>query len=158
MMLTIPSLLVSLGYGLSVSAAVYNWDITWVNRNPDGLHERPVIGINNQWPVPAITASVGEQITIYMTNQLGNETTSVHFHGLFQNGTNSMDGPTGVTQCPIGPGETFTYVFTVSNTPLAAIETMRLNPWTDYSAWHLLVSLSQPRPIPGRIQRANFDP
>ena len=122
MMLTVPYLLVSLIYGLGVSAAVYNWDVTWVNRNPDGLHERPVIGINNQWPVPAITASVGEQITVRLTNQLGNETTSLHFHGLFQNGTNSMDGPTGLTQCPIGLGETFTYVFMVGTTPLAAIE------------------------------------
>ncbi|KAM0800189.1 putative ferrooxidoreductase Fet3 [Usnea florida] len=27
-----------------------------------------------------------------------------------------MDGPTGVTQCPIGPGETFTHVFTIAQT------------------------------------------
>ena len=109
-------LLFVVAYGFHVYGAVYNWDVTWVNRNPDGLHERPVIGINNQWPVPAISANVGEQITLHLTNQLGNETTSVHFHGLFQNGTNSMDGPTGVTQCPIGPGETFTQVFTVATT------------------------------------------
>ena len=106
-------LLASLVYGTCVFGAVYNWDVTWVNRNPDGLQERPVIGINYQWPVPAIQANVGEQITVHLTNKLGNETTSLHFHGLFQNGTNSMDGPTGVTQCPIGPGETFTQVFTV---------------------------------------------
>lgn len=102
-----------IAYGTCVSAAVYNWNVTWVNRNPDGLHERPVIGINNQWPLPAITANVGEQITVHLTNQLGNQTTSLHFHGLFQNGTNSMDGPSGVTQCPIGSGETFTHVFKV---------------------------------------------
>ena len=127
MMPTILSLLVSLGYGLGASAAIYNWEVTWVNRNPDGLQERPVIGINYQWPVPAVTASVGEQITVYLTNQLGNETTSVHFHGLFQNGTNSMDGPTGVTQCPIGPGETFIYNFTVSSTLLAPIVNYETN-------------------------------
>ena len=107
------SLLAALGQGVIVLAAVYNWDVTWVNRNPDGLHQRPVIGINYQWPVPEIRANVGEQITVHLTNRLGNETTSLHFHGLFQNGTNSMDGPTGVTQCPIGVGETFTQVFTV---------------------------------------------
>lgn len=115
-------LLAALAQVMCVSSAVYNWDVTWVNRNPDGLHARPVIGINNQWPLPAITANVGEQITVHLTNQLGNETTSLHFHGLFQNGTNSMDGPTGVTQCPIGPGETFTQVFTVSTTRTAAYE------------------------------------
>ena len=119
-MFSASSLLAALANGLCVSAAVYNWDVTWVNRNPDGLHARPVIGINNQWPLPALTANVGEQVTVHLTNQLGNETTGMHFHGLFQNGTNSMDGPTGVTQCPIGPGETFTYVFTVRSTPKAA--------------------------------------
>ena len=103
-----------LAHGICVFAAVYNWDITWVNRNPDGLHERPVIGINYEWPLPPIRANVGEEVTVHLTNKLGNETTSVHFHGIFQNGTNSMDGPTGVTQCPIGPGETFTQAFTVS--------------------------------------------
>ncbi|KAL9066325.1 MAG: hypothetical protein Q9161_007617 [Pseudevernia consocians] len=107
-------LLFALVYGVYVTAAVYNWDVTWVNRDPDGLYERPVIGINNQWPVPALKANVGEQITVHLTNQLGNETTSVHFHGIFQKGTNSMDGPTGVTQCPIGPGESFTHVFTIT--------------------------------------------
>ena len=107
------SLFTTFAHTVGVFSAVYNWDVTWVNRNPDGLHERPVIGINYQWPVPAIRASVGEQITVHLTNQLGNETTSLHFHGLFQQGSNSMDGPTGVTQCPIGPGETFTQVFTV---------------------------------------------
>lgn len=45
--------------------------------------------------------------------QLGNESTSMHFHGLFQNGTNDMDGPVGVTQCGIPPGSSFTYNFTI---------------------------------------------
>lgn len=45
--------------------------------------------------------------------QLGNQSTSLHFHGLFQNGTNEMDGPVGVTQCDVPPGSTFTYNFTI---------------------------------------------
>lgn len=121
-MLLTSFLIAGLAHVTCVSSAVYNWDVTWVNRNPDGLYERPVIGINNQWPVPVIRATVGEQITVSLTNQLGNETTSVHFHGLFQNGTNSMDGPTGVTQCPIAPGETFTQTFTVVPHPVAAFQ------------------------------------
>ena len=104
-------------YTICVSAAVYNWDVTWVLRNPDGLLTRSVIGINGQWPPPAIHANVGEQITVVLTNQLGNETTGMHFHGFFQEGTNFMDGPTGVTQCPIGPGETFTYITTARLIP-----------------------------------------
>lgn len=97
----------------AVHAGVYTWNIGWVNRNPDTLHSRPVIGINGQWPLPTLNVEVGEQVTIHLVNQLGNETTSVHFHGLFQNETNYMDGPVGVVQCPVGPGETFTQVFQV---------------------------------------------
>ena len=86
--------LVIFTYTICASAAVYNWDVTWVLINPDGLLTRSVIGINGQWPPPAIHANVGEQITVVLTNQLGNETTGMHFHGFFQEGTNFMDGPT----------------------------------------------------------------
>ena len=90
------------------------WSIDWVNANPDGRAVRPVIGINGQWPCPTIKANVGDLVTIHVTNNLGNETTSLHFHGLFQKGSNDMDGPAMVTQCPIPPGDTFTYKFLVS--------------------------------------------
>lgn len=95
----------------------YNWDITWVMANPDGAMMRPVIGINGQWPCPAINADVGDRVVVNVNNRLGNESTSLHFHGLFQQGSTTMDGPTGVTQCPIPPGSKFTYDFQVSCTP-----------------------------------------
>jgi iron transport multicopper oxidase len=96
----------------NAATVIFNWEITWVWAAPDGFG-RPVIGINNQWPCPTISVNVGDDIVINVNNQLGNETTSLHFHGLFQSGTNLMDGPSAVTQCPIQPGGTFTYVFKV---------------------------------------------
>jgi iron transport multicopper oxidase len=27
----------------------YNWDVAWLQANPDGRQARPVIGINGQW-------------------------------------------------------------------------------------------------------------
>ena len=101
----------------SAVTVTYNWDVTWVNVNPDDRHARPAIGINGQWPCPPITANVGDQVVINVKNKLGNETTSIHFHGLFQQGTNSMDGPVGVTQCPIPPGGSFQYAFNVWCSP-----------------------------------------
>ena len=41
---------------------------------------------------------IGDRVVVNLRNQLGNETTSLHFHGLFQTGSNTMDGPAGVTQ------------------------------------------------------------
>jgi iron transport multicopper oxidase len=95
----------------------YDFNVSWVARNPDGLRDRPVIGINGEWPIPHIEATVGDRIIVNVHNQLGNESTSLHFHGLFMNGTNEMDGVVGVTQCGIPPHSSFTYNFTVHQMP-----------------------------------------
>lgn len=110
-------LLTILQYMFCTYAATYNWDIGWIEQNPDGLYTRPVIAINGRWPPPILRADVGETVTINLSNKLGNETTGLHFHGILQKGTNSMDGPTKVTQCPIGVGETFTQTFQASPLP-----------------------------------------
>ncbi|KAJ3520117.1 hypothetical protein NM208_g13851 [Fusarium decemcellulare] len=99
----------------SLAAIVsYDFSIEWVRANPDGAFERPVIGINGQWPIPRIEASVGDTVLVNARNNLGNQTTSLHFHGLFMRGSNHMDGPAQVTQCPIPPGESFFYNFTIT--------------------------------------------
>jgi FtsP/CotA-like multicopper oxidase with cupredoxin domain len=91
---------------LAVSAKLrtFNWNIGWVSASPDGL-ARPFVGINGHWPCPPINVNLGDIIKINAYNGLGNESTAIHFHGIFQNGTNFMDGPAMVTQCPIAPGE-----------------------------------------------------
>ncbi|KAJ4354810.1 hypothetical protein N0V95_003495 [Ascochyta clinopodiicola] len=89
------------------------FNVTWVNRNPDGLHERPVMGINNLWPIPALHVTKGEQLVVTVRNHLGNETTSLHWHGLYMNGTAHMDGPPGITQCEIPPGDSIVYDFKI---------------------------------------------
>ncbi|OAG06621.1 multicopper oxidase [Paraphaeosphaeria sporulosa] len=89
------------------------FNVTWLNRNPDGLHERPVMGINGQWPIPALQVTKGERVVIKVSNHLGNETTSLHWHGLYMNGTAYMDGPPGVAQCEIPPGDSFVYDFKI---------------------------------------------
>ena len=91
----------------------FNFNITWVNANPDGQFDRRTIGINNQWPLPLIEVNKGDRLIVNVENGLGDQPTGLHFHGLFQNGTNYADGPVGVTQCPIEPGQKMTYDFTV---------------------------------------------
>lgn len=93
----------------------YDFKIEWVRANPDGLFERPTIGINGQWPIPRIDANVGDTIIINAHNALGNQTTSLHFHGLSMNGTTHMDGPSQVSQCPVPVGGSFVYAFTVGS-------------------------------------------
>ncbi|KAJ9360906.1 CAZyme family AA1 [Paecilomyces variotii] len=95
------------------ATVTYDFNITWVSSNPDGAHVRPTIGINGQWPLPAITANVGDRIIVNVLNGLGNQSTSLHFHGLFMKNASHMDGPAQVTQCGIPPGSSFQYNFTV---------------------------------------------
>ena len=92
----------------------YNWNVTWVwaNPHPDGFG-RSMIGIDGQWPCPTMEANVGETVVVTLHNQLGNQTTGMHFHGINQVWSPDMDGATGSTQCPIPPGSSLTYRFTV---------------------------------------------
>jgi iron transport multicopper oxidase len=112
--LAVIALLPSFVYADTVT---YDLDIGWVLASPDGF-ERPVIGVNNQWPPPILYATVGDQIVVNVNNKLGNATTAIHFHGMFQNGTTHMDGAAGVTQCAIAIGGSMTYNFTVRSIQL----------------------------------------
>lgn len=95
----------------------YNWSIDWVNRNPDGAFPRPVIGINGEWPCPQIDVDLGDYLIVNIYNNLGNESTGLHWHGINQYGHTQMDGSAGAAQCPVPPNSTFTYSFPVSWIP-----------------------------------------
>lgn len=97
----------------AAKVVTYDWSLTWVWANPDGRNARPVIGINNQWPCPTIHVDTGDEVVVHIHNDLGNETSTMHWHGLYQEETNNMDGPAMVTQCPILPGSSYTYQFKV---------------------------------------------
>lgn len=79
---------------------------------PDGHPKTNGQYFNGTYPGPLIEACWGDEIVVHVTNTgyLGNGTT-IHWHGMRQLNTNEMDGVNGVTQCPIAPGDTFTYKF-----------------------------------------------
>jgi iron transport multicopper oxidase len=103
------------------ATVTYDFNVTWVRANPDGQFERPTMGINGQWPLPIMRAKVGDTVIVNMENQLGNQSTTLHFHGLYMNGTTHMDGPLQVSQCDVAPGHTFKYNFTVCGVPYLVI-------------------------------------
>lgn len=104
----------------SAATRVYNFTAGWVTTNPDGQFDRTTIGINGQWPLPRIEATVGDRVIVNLKNDLGNQSTSIHFHGLYMNGSNHMDGVARTTQCPVPPGASFTYDFNVCPAPGSA--------------------------------------
>jgi FtsP/CotA-like multicopper oxidase with cupredoxin domain len=75
----------------------------------------PVSGIrahalayNGNVPGPVLRVQHGQRVRIRYVNKTG-EATSVHWHGMIL--PNAMDGVAGLTQPPVGDGETFYYEF-----------------------------------------------
>ncbi|KAK6176483.1 hypothetical protein SNE40_014763 [Patella caerulea] len=77
-------------------------------------NSRLVIVANGTLPGPSIEVYEGQKIIIHVKNDLISESTSIHWHGLHQPNTPFMDGVSYISQCPIGPGQTFTYRFTAT--------------------------------------------
>lgn len=68
----------------------------------------PAWGYNGQVPGPEIRVKEGDLVRITFKNELP-VPSSVHWHGIDVPWT--MDGPPGVNQKPVNPGETFVYEF-----------------------------------------------
>ncbi|OZJ06434.1 hypothetical protein BZG36_00484 [Bifiguratus adelaidae] len=96
-----------------VTTRYYEFNVSQMLGAPDG-YQRTMLVVNGQYPGPLIECNTGDRLVIKVNNQLDSGT-AIHWHGMFQNGTNWMDGTVGVTQCPIPPGGSFTYNFTVPN-------------------------------------------
>jgi FtsP/CotA-like multicopper oxidase with cupredoxin domain len=55
--------------------------------------------------------SRGDMIEVEVENNLDNEGTAIHWHGLLQKETPYFDGVPSVQQCPIAPSKSLTYKF-----------------------------------------------
>ncbi|KAG0238875.1 hypothetical protein BGW42_000036 [Actinomortierella wolfii] len=94
------------------AVVTYDWNITYVNVNPDGLFTRRAIGVNGAFPPPPINVKTGDTLVVNVLNQL-DVPTSLHAHGLFHTSNTDMDGAAMVSQCPIPPGANFTYIIPI---------------------------------------------
>nr|ABW75771.2 laccase [Cyathus bulleri] len=98
-------------------------DMHIVNKviSPDGFNRSAVLAggtaDNADFPGPLVTGNKGDHFQLNVIDSLTDTTmlrgTSIHWHGLFQHGTTWADGPVGVNQCPISPGNSFLYDFSV---------------------------------------------
>ncbi|KAJ7223866.1 yellow laccase [Mycena haematopus] len=83
---------------------------------PDGFTRSAVLA-GGTFPGPLIQANKGDTLSINVVDDLTDNTmlksTSIHWHGIFQEQTNWEDGPAFVTQCPITPQNSFLYNFRV---------------------------------------------
>ncbi|KAI1077173.1 putative multicopper oxidase [Whalleya microplaca] len=100
-------------FGAPSQTRSYDWVIVDKEGDPDGIY-KPMMTINGQFPGPLIEVNEGDTIEVNVRNFASNAT-ALHWHGIFQNGTNWMDGAAGVTQCPIAPGRSYQYKFNITD-------------------------------------------
>ncbi|KAG2035352.1 Cupredoxin [Suillus americanus] len=85
---------------------------------PDGF-ERSATLVNGEYPGPLIAAQKGDNFAIEVANELTDSSmftsTSVHWHGIYQNGTSYADGTASVTQCPIAQNQSYLHSFSAQN-------------------------------------------
>ncbi|XP_021370300.1 laccase-3-like isoform X2 [Mizuhopecten yessoensis] len=74
--------------------------------------ERLVTVVNSSLPGPPIIVYEGQTLKVKVINELHSDTVSIHWHGLPQYNSPWMDGVAYVSQCPVLPGQSFTYEFT----------------------------------------------
>ncbi|KAJ5892097.1 uncharacterized protein N7473_008325 [Penicillium subrubescens] len=83
----------------------YWFSIDEVTVAPDGV-SRPAMAVNGTIPGPTLYANWGDEVVVHVTNHLfeSENGTSIHWHEIRQNYTNSNDGVVSITQCPTAPG------------------------------------------------------
>ena len=92
------------------AAIELNWRVSAGYRSPDGVKKRVYL-VNGLFPGPTVEVRSGDEVIIEVQNDLADEGLAFHWHGLLV--PNEMDGAVGFTQCPIAPGENFTYRFRI---------------------------------------------
>ncbi|XP_071446243.1 uncharacterized protein [Hetaerina americana] len=80
----------------------------------DGF-EKGILTANRQIPGPSIQVCEGDRVVIDVDNQMQGMEVTIHWHGLWQQGSQYYDGVPYVTQCPISEGSTFRYQYTAGN-------------------------------------------
>ncbi|CAA9958852.1 SufI multicopper oxidase [Pyrenophora teres f. maculata] len=80
----------------------YDLHVAYQTIAPDGV-TRNGLTVNGQFPGPLIEANWGDWILWRVTNDLTDEGTTLHAHGLLQMETPWFDGVPAVGQCPVTP-------------------------------------------------------
>lgn len=72
----------------------------------DGV-ERGILTANRMIPGPSIQVCEGDKVVIDVENHMEGMEVTLHWHGIWQRGSQYYDGVPFVTQCPIQQGNSF---------------------------------------------------
>ncbi|XP_030447585.1 laccase-4-like [Syzygium oleosum] len=74
---------------------------------------KPIVTVNGRFPGPTVYAREDDTVLVKVVNHVSYNV-SIHWHGVRQLRTGWADGPAYITQCPIQPGQVYTYNFTLT--------------------------------------------
>ncbi|KAL2902810.1 Laccase-4 [Bienertia sinuspersici] len=90
----------------------YKFDVV-IKNHTKLCSTKQIVTVNGKFPGPTIVAREDDTVLVKVVNHVKYNLT-IHWHGIRQIRTGWSDGPAYVTQCPIQPGQTYTYNFTVT--------------------------------------------
>ncbi|KAL5573352.1 hypothetical protein UlMin_022949 [Ulmus minor] len=90
----------------------YDWNVTYGDIYPLGVKQRGIL-INGQFPGPPIESVTNDNLIVSVFNSL-DEPFLISWNGVQQRRNSWQDGVFG-TNCPIPPGQNFTYVLQVKD-------------------------------------------
>ncbi|KAB1224305.1 Laccase-4 [Morella rubra] len=97
-----------------IECRVRHYKFNVVTRNATKLcSSKPVVTINGQFPGPTLYAREDDNVLVKVVNHV-QYNVSIHWHGVRQLRTGWADGPAYITQCPIQPGQSYVYNFTIT--------------------------------------------
>lgn len=105
-------LIFQLVYTIEAAVVEKTFEITQGFTSHD-CKKRLSVLVNGSSPGPDIHLNVGDTLRLHVHNKMKTETTSIHFHGIFQRNSPWSDGAPSITQWPILPMNSFTYEFQV---------------------------------------------
>ncbi|XP_022730327.1 laccase-4-like [Durio zibethinus] len=107
-------LLACLWFPASVECMVRHYKLNVVLKNTTRLcSTKPIVTVNGGYPGPTLVAREDDTILVKVVNHV-KYNVSIHWHGIRQIRTGWADGPAYITQCPIQPGQSFVYNFTIT--------------------------------------------
>ncbi|XP_065872688.1 laccase-4-like [Euphorbia lathyris] len=97
-----------------VQSATRHYNFTVVMQNFTKLcSTKSIVTVNGKFPGPTIYAREDDTLNIRVINNV-QYNVSIHWHGVKQLRTGWADGPAYITQCPIQPGQSYLYNFSLT--------------------------------------------
>ncbi|KAL2250425.1 UNVERIFIED_CONTAM: Laccase-10 [Sesamum indicum] len=97
-----------------VQCKVRHYQFNVVMKNTTRLcSTKSIVTVNGKFPGPTIYAREDDTVLIRVINRV-KYNVSIHWHGVRQLRTGWADGPAYITQCPIQPGHSYVYNFTIT--------------------------------------------